>query len=163
MSLTPVSSSNKDIGGVNQKSTSSIIIIYFENIIFFHAQPGLDVWPDKKFLHIFRNTTQSHMSTHCGTIHFFHFMWCDAPQPIRMGESSLNLAPAHLTLALATLLLHQVCHPFNRIWVYVPTLHWVESQLFQQCSFNRAFSPNIPFSVNQHYFSTSPRCHYIFH
>ena len=41
------------------------MIIYFESILFFHAQLGLDVSPDMKSLHISLNTGHS-----CHQLHF---------------------------------------------------------------------------------------------
>ena len=35
-------------------------------------------------------------------LHIFHFMWYDAPRAVRIGDNSLNLAQAYLTLALAS-------------------------------------------------------------
>ena len=46
---------------------------------------------------------QSHMSNPLWTqaLYIFLFMWYDAPHSARIGENSLNLAEAHLLLALA--------------------------------------------------------------
>ena len=35
-------------------------------------------------------------------MYIFPFMWYDAPRAVRIGDNSLNLAQAHLTLALAS-------------------------------------------------------------
>ena len=58
-------------------------------------------------------------------------MWYDAPRAVRIGDNSLNLAQAHLTLALG--LLH--ASSFTK-WVIqiaelgntLPTSHWAQSQ-----------------------------------
>ena len=43
---------------------------------------------------------QSHMSTH-KALNISPFMWYDASLAVKIGNNSLNLAQAHLTLALA--------------------------------------------------------------
>ena len=46
---------------------------------------------------------------------------------------------------------------------HIPALHWVQSQPLSAILIRLGFSPNISYSGNQHYFSTSLRCHYIFY
>ena len=44
---------------------------------------------------------QSYMSIHSQALYIFPFMRYDAPRAVRIGDNFLNLAQAHLTLALA--------------------------------------------------------------
>jgi len=44
----------------------------------------------------------------------------DAPRAVGIGDNSLNLAQAHLTLALVA--------QISRIWEHIPTSHWAQSQ-----------------------------------
>ena len=69
-----------------------IITIYFKNIHFFHAQPGSDVFPDMRLLHISLNTTHSKCKPSSSISSFTHSLQVFLP------------LPAHLTPATTTFL-----------------------------------------------------------
>ena len=74
------------------QDTVIIIIIYFYNIHFFHAQLGSDVFPDMRSLHISLNTTHSE---------------CKPSSSISSSTHSLQVflpLPTHLTPATTTFL-----------------------------------------------------------
>ena len=69
-----------------------IITIYFENVHFFHAQLGSDVFPDMRLLHISLNTTNSECEPSSSISSFTHSLQVFLP------------LPAHLTPATTTFL-----------------------------------------------------------
>ena len=119
---------------------------------------------------------QSYMSMHSGhkpcIMYIFPFIQYDAPQAVRIGDNSLNLAQAHLALALAAFstpspapsVSHQVCRPNSRTWKHIPTSHWAQSHPFSAKLTERGHShpPSTSCNGNQHYSSTFLKCHYIF-
>ena len=72
---------------------------------------------------------QSHMSTHSGHKPF-PFMWYDAPRAVGIGDNSLNLAKAHLTLALSAsstpplkAIISYVSYILIKSWIFVEYVH----------------------------------------
>ena len=61
---------------------SFIIVIYFQNVHFFHAQLGLNVCPDMKTLHISLNTAHSGCKPSSSISSFTHCLQVFLPLPL---------------------------------------------------------------------------------
>ena len=70
-------------------------------------------------------------------LYIFSFMWYDAPRAVRIGDNSLNLAQAHLTLALAASSTRTKCvAQITKLGNTFHLPHWVQSQPLSALLFN---------------------------
>ena len=65
-----------------------IIIIYFQNVHFFHAQLGLDIFPDMRPLHISLNTAHSGCKPNSSVSSFTHSLQVFLPLPIYLTPAT---------------------------------------------------------------------------
>ena len=94
-------------------------------------------------------------------------MWYDGPWAVRMGDSFLNLAQAHSTLALTASSTPHAPVCVTKIAEFRYALHFhigFNLNLFLR-NFDRTFlqTSRSGCSGNQQYCITSPRCHYFFY
>ena len=79
-----------------------VIIIYFENVTFFHAKLGSYVYP-----RIDNQTLAKY------ALKIFPFTRYDAPRAIRLGDSFLNLAQSHYRLQFSCINIEHYYHYRN--------------------------------------------------
>ena len=109
-----------------------IIIIYFQNVHFFHAQLGSDVFPDMRSLHISLNTTHSECKPSSSISSSTHFLQVFLPPPAHLTPATTTFLQAdistltfHMPKPPQSTMPHHLSHALNPKRLYKSTLRFL--------------------------------------
>ena len=150
------------VGEAQDPQVIIIIIIYFWNVYFFHAQLGLDIFPDMRPIHIFMNTAHSGCKPSSSISSFTHSLQVlPAPtlkisppplphfyRPTPMPKYCMTFVLSKFTLrpfASILVIFHFLNSSINNSWLFLPC------KMRSSSSQGRMFCPLVFILILFHY------------